>query len=105
MLPSHHDALMYRFYGQALNRLYSDYALSHHINDVAVAYRERHPGVHLSNITTAKEVFDRITALSKSWVIKGDFHHFFDTLSHRYLGTNLQKVFSGNLPKDWKKMF
>ncbi|MBS4972061.1 MAG: reverse transcriptase [Lacticaseibacillus rhamnosus] len=105
MLPSHHDALMYRFYGQALNRLYSNYALSHHINDVAVAYRERHPGVHLSNITTAKEVFDRITALSKSWVIKGDFHHFFDTLSHRYLGTNLQKVFSGNLPKDWKKMF
>lgn len=104
MLPSHHDALTYRYYGKALNRIYSDYAISHHINDVAVAYRESQPGVHLSNISIAKEVFDYTTSFSKSWIIKGDFHHFFDTLDHQHLAANLRKVFGIDMPKDWSKM-
>lgn len=103
-LPSHHDALTYRYYGTALNHIYSDYAIAHQINDVAVAYRERQSGVRRSNITTAKEVFDYTTSLKKSWIIKGDFHHFFNTLDHEYLANNLKKVLGGDLPKDWSRM-
>lgn len=103
-LPSHHDALTYRYYGKALNRIYSSYATAHHINKVAVAYRERQSGVHLSNITTAKEVFDYVTSFSNAWIIKGDFHHFFDTLNHQHLMNNMRKVFGGDLPRDWSRM-
>lgn len=103
-LPSHHDAMVYRYYGHALNHLYSGYSINHHIDKVAVAYRERQPGVRLSNITTAKEVFDYVTSFDKSWIIKGDFHHFFDTLDHKCLADNLKKVFGEELPNDWIKM-
>ncbi|MCI1985926.1 MAG: reverse transcriptase/maturase family protein [Lactobacillus sp.] len=103
-LPSHHDALTYRYYGAALNRVYSNYANSHYINEVAVAYRERRSGLQLSNITTAKEVFDYVTLFPNSWIIKGDFHHFFDTLNHQYLVDNMRKVFGGVLPRGWGRM-
>ncbi|MDR7625857.1 hypothetical protein RF672_14975 (plasmid) [Lacticaseibacillus paracasei] len=104
-LPSHHDALVYRYYGKVLNRLYSNYAIEQNFNEVAVAYREPQPSKPLSNITTAKEVFDYVTRFPKSWIIKGDFHHFFDNLNHQHLIENLHKVFGRDLPNDWKKMF
>lgn len=103
-LPSHHDALVYRYYGAVLNHLYSNYAIEHNFSKIAVAYREHQSGKHLSNITTAKEVFDYVTLFPKAWIIKGDFHHFFDTLNHQHLIDNLLKVFGRDLPNDWKRM-
>lgn len=103
-LPSHHDALVYKYYGAILNHYYSIYAQSHGIDNVAVAYRERNDKKKVSNITAAKEVFDYICTVENALIIKGDFHNFFDSLEHKFLIREVKEVLGPNLTKDWHRM-
>ena len=52
------------------------------MNWVAVAYRDN---LHKNNIHFAKRAFDCIRETKESFVIIGDFSHFFDSLDHGYL--------------------
>ena len=102
-LPSHHDALLYKIYSKILYRCYEIYLERKKLEGIPVAYRKGH-----SNITGAKEVIDRICSFNKTWVIKGDFSHFFDNLNHDVLLKNVSHVISDiskeRLPDDWKSV-
>lgn len=99
-LPSHHDALLLKYYSEILSICYEEYVNDHNMENLAIAYRKNR-----SNITGAKEVFDTIWKNENCWIIKGDFEHFFDNLNHKVLFKNVRKVlnkFIGNkLPEDW----
>nr|WP_082271743.1 hypothetical protein [Lactiplantibacillus plantarum] len=59
----------------------------------------------MDSIKAAREVFNFIDQTNESWIIKGDFHHFFDTLNHKILIKNIKEVLNVTvIPNDWKKM-
>lgn len=102
-LPANKDNLIYKYYSFALNEHYENFLRCHSLESVPTAYRK---GMGMSNITSAKEVIDNIVSQGKSWIIKGDFSHFFDNLNHHILKKNLQLVLkTNNLPLDWYKVF
>ncbi|GAF40642.1 hypothetical protein FC83_GL000238 [Agrilactobacillus composti DSM 18527 = JCM 14202] len=100
-LPSHHDTLVYRFFGAILNQQYSIFAKAHGIDEVAVAYREKGHG---SNIIVARDVINTIVDNKESWIIKGDFKSFFDTLDHKKLEQELVNILGNPLTPEWRSM-
>jgi hypothetical protein len=100
-LASHHDALLFSYYGRILSMCYQKYVTNTDIDKIAVAYR---PGK--SNVTGAKEVFDYLWRTGDSWIIKGDFSSFFDNLNHQILFKNTKQILktycNGKIPKDWQ---
>lgn len=85
-LPSHHDALIYQYFGYDLSKRYEKYIKNTLLDQVVTAYRLNK---HISNVNVAKEVIDYVTAQNQCWVIKGDFKHFFDNLDHKILKKQL----------------
>jgi len=99
-LASHHEALLLKFYAIMLNERYEEYIVKNGIASVPVAYRKNH-----DNISAAKEVFDFIWQTENVWIVKGDFHAFFDCLNHHVLTQQVKMVLGGNenerLSEDW----
>lgn len=79
---AHIDRYIYSYYGYLLNQKYNKYLEERNMNWVAVAYRDN---LHKNNIHFAKRAFDCIRETKESFVIIGDFSHFFDSLDHGYL--------------------
>ena len=79
---AHIDRYIYSYYGYLLNQKYNKYLEERNMNLVAVAYRDN---LHKNNIHFAKRAFDCIRETKESFVIIGDFSHFFDSLDHGYL--------------------
>ena len=79
---AHIDRYIYSYYGYLLNQQYNKYLEERNMNLVAVAYRDN---LHKNNIHFAKRAFDCIRETKESFVIIGDFSHFFDSLDHGYL--------------------
>lgn len=100
-LPSHHDALMYQYFGYQLSKQYELQVKNTGIDNSAVAYRLNK---HISNITVAKEIVDFITDNDECWIIKGDFKSFFDTLDHNVLIKNLSMLLGQKYDKSYKRM-
>ncbi|ANU51420.1 reverse transcriptase/maturase family protein [Limosilactobacillus reuteri] len=101
-LPSHHDAFLYKVYSKLLSECYEIYLRQKGLSEVPLAYRKGH-----SNITGAKEAIDKMST-QDSWVIKGDFSHFFDNLNHDVLLKNVKKVIrninGGEFSNDWLRL-
>lgn len=102
-LPSHHDAIIYKFYGTILNRYYDDFANEMGINDAAAAYRDNSDGKR-STAMTARDVINAAVDSKESWILKGDFKHFFDNLDHKYLKLQLRTILGTEIPDDWLRM-
>lgn len=101
-LSSHHDALIYKYYSEILGYNYEKYVKNNNFQLVATAYRKN---IGMDSIKAAREVFNFIDQTNESWIIKGDFHHFFDTLNHKILIKNIKEVLNVTvIPNDWKKM-
>lgn len=101
-LSSHHDALIYKYYSEILGYNYEKYVKNNNFQLVATAYRKN---IGMDSIKAAREVFNFIDQKNESWIIKGDFHHFFDTLNHKILIKNIKEVLNVTvIPNDWKKM-
>lgn len=100
-LPSHHDALIYQYFGYELSKYYEKYVEDSPLDLISVAYRQKR---HLSNITVAKEVIDFITDQEECWIIKGDFKHFFDNLDHKILRNRVQYLLKGAYNGVYDKM-
>ncbi|WP_159434545.1 reverse transcriptase/maturase family protein [Limosilactobacillus caccae] len=101
-LPSHHDAFLYKIYSKILYKSYEYYLTQNKLSEIPIAYRTGH-----SNITGARDAIDNI-ASQTSWVIKGDFSHFFDNLNHDVLMKNVKKVIEsidgGEFTDDWRSI-
>lgn len=99
-LASHHDALLFKLYSIMLNVRYEEYIQRMGIEEVPLAYRSNH-----DNINGAKKVFDFIWRSEDVWIIKGDFHAFFDCLDHHVLLRQVKQVLcggeNGRLTDDW----
>ncbi|WP_341778637.1 reverse transcriptase/maturase family protein [Levilactobacillus sp. HBUAS70063] len=99
-VTSHHEALLLKYYAEMLSAKYEAYIQAQGIADVPIAYRKGH-----SNISGAKKVFDFIWKSENAWIIKGDFHAFFDCLDHRVLLRQVKTVLTGTengrIPEDW----
>lgn len=99
-LSSHHDALLFKYYGSILASCYEEYVMKNDLDELAVAYRKNR-----SNVSGAKETFDFIWKTGDSWIIKGDFSNFFDNLNHQILMKNVKKVICNitgkKLSEDW----
>ncbi|GEK29150.1 reverse transcriptase/maturase family protein [Furfurilactobacillus siliginis] len=100
-LPAHHDALIYKAYSLPLASAYEAYVNRKEISEIAIAYRSKK---HMSNITGAKEVEDFICNQDRAWIIKGDFKHFFDNISHDVLKKSVKTVLADDYGKDWEKV-
>lgn len=101
---SHLDSYIYKYYGEKLNDAYSLYAKDKGIDDIAIAYRNKKSGKN--NIDFAKEVFRFILQQENAVIIALDFTQFFDTINHKTLKKNIQKVLGvDELPLDFYKVF
>ncbi|MFO5290742.1 hypothetical protein RCL44_24885, partial [Salmonella enterica subsp. enterica serovar 1,4,[5],12:i:-] len=79
-------ALIYKYYSEILGYNYEKYVKNNNFQLVATAYRKN---IGMDSIKAAREVFNFIDQTNESWIIKGDFHHFFDTLNHKILIKNI----------------
>lgn len=104
---SHKDAGIYALYADKLNEHYNSFSMAAEFSQNAVAYRNAAEFKGVSNITTAKEVFDFIDVNKNGYVIKGDFKGFFDNLDHKILNNNIKTVlnYSGvEITSDWQRV-
>lgn len=100
---SHKDSMIYKYYGEILNKYYNDFAESNGIDDVSIAYRTNKLG--LSNVHFAKEIFQFILRNDQSSIITMDLKKFFDHIDHIELKRSIQKVLGVNsLPEDFYKV-
>lgn len=99
-LPSHHDALVYSFFGMVLDDYYNKYVNRFKLDDVAVAYRKNKK---VTNIDVARDIFNFISK-TDTWVIKGDFQSFFDNLNHDYLLKTVKEIMGDEYGKEVEKM-
>lgn len=100
---AHIDRYIYSYYGYLLNQKYNKYLEERNMDMVAVAYRDN---LHKSNIHFAKRAFDCIRETRESFVIIGDFSHFFDSLDHAYLKKQICDVLDVEiLPPDYYAVF
>jgi len=98
-LVAHRDALIYVAYAEKLSHEYEVYLREYGIEYIPTAYRK---GLHYSNITAAKEVFDFIVDSNNCWIIKGDFKGFFDNIRHKILYSSVCKILNvDKLEPDW----
>ncbi len=79
---SHIDSCIFQYYSYQLNELYIQRIQADGIFNVPIAYRS---DLHKSNIFFSKRAIDFIRASKKSYVMIGDYTHFFDNLDHKYL--------------------
>lgn len=101
-LASHGASLIYKIYAERLKLIYEKYVETKPVNLVATAYRSSSSEIKRSNIYAAKEIFDCITGSKTTYIIKGDFKAFFDSLDHKYLKHALKMVLDqSNLSDDW----
>lgn len=101
-LASHGASLIYKIYAERLKLIYEKYVETKPVNLVATAYRSSSSEIKRSNIYSAKEIFDCITESKTTYIIKGDFKAFFDSLDHKYLKHALKMVIGqSNLSDDW----
>lgn len=102
---SHLDSYIYKFYGEKLNKKYTNYVTNvKDIDDEVLAYRDNKRGKN--NIHFAKEVFKKIIEQEKTLIIMMDFTSFFDNLNHKVLKQNLKKVLGvDELPLHWYKLY
>ncbi len=100
---SHYDRCIYQYYSYLLNEKYNNYAITHEISDVAIAYRTN---LNKNNIHFAKEAFDYIKSQKSCCIIVGDFKDFFDNLDHKYLKRTLCSVLNTqNLSPDYYAIY
>ena len=100
---AHVDRYIYSYYGYLLNQQYNEYLEKRNMDMVAVAYRDN---LHKSNIHFAKKAFDCIRETEESFVIIGDFSHFFDSLEHDYLKKQICNILDVKLlPPDYYAVF
>lgn len=101
---SHHDAYIYKYYGDILNNYYSDFAKNNQIDENILAYRNNKPGKN--NIDFAKEVYEYIQSQENAIIISIDFTKFFDNINHNELKKNIKEVLRvDELTEDWYKVF
>lgn len=102
---SHMDSYIYKFYGEKLNKYYTNYVTNvKDIDNEVLAYRDNKRGKN--NIHFAKEVFKKILEQEKALIIMMDFTSFFDSLNHKVLKQNLKKVLGvDELPSYWYKLY
>lgn len=100
---AHKDRFIYKYYGDLLNDAYNEYADSHKIDKVAIAYRKNKGK---STIDSAFEVFKFIFEHDHAVIISIDFTSFFDNIDHRTLKRNIKDVLGvRELPLDWYKVY
>ncbi|MUV06931.1 reverse transcriptase [Planococcaceae bacterium Storch 2/2-2] len=100
---AHKDQFIYKYYGDLLNNAYNEYAKKSGIDDVAIAYRNNKGK---SNIDFSYEVFDFILKTEESYILAIDFKSFFDTIAHKPLKQNIQRVLNTDmLEEDWYKVY
>ena len=100
---AHKDQFIYKYYGDLLNNAYNEYAKKSGIDDVAIAYRNNKGK---SNIDFSYEVFDFILKTEESYILAIDFKSFFDTIAHKPLKQNIQRVLNTDmLEEDWYTVY
>ncbi|WP_164506457.1 reverse transcriptase/maturase family protein [Levilactobacillus yonginensis] len=99
-LASHHESLLLKYYSVMLGYCYERSIEENGIAEVPLAYRRGFDNIH-----GAKSVFDFLWQTGNSWIIKGDFHAFFDCLDHRILMKQVKRVLYGDerckMSDDW----
>lgn len=100
---SHIDSCIYTYYAEQLTEKYDKSIAETGIDNNVAGYRKNKGK---SNINYAAEAIGYIAEKDESYVLLGDFKHFFDTLDHRYLKKQWQKVIGcSELPSDWYQIF
>lgn len=95
---AHMDRCIYQYYAYILNESYNKKIMEYGIEKVPVAYRT---DLKDNNIQSAKKAFDFIKNNLNSYVMIGDFTHFFDNLDHKYLKKQWCKMLQvDKLPND-----
>lgn len=101
---AHCDRRIYQYYAYLLNQDYNRYVQQKKIHNCVIAYRDNLTGK--SNINFAKTAFDFIKSKGECFVIVGDFHHFFESLDHRYLKERMKDVLGvQTLSDDWYHIY
>lgn len=101
---SHCDRHIYQYYAYLLNQAYDRYVQQKEIDNCVIAYRDNL--ARKSNIHFAKTAFDFIKSQRECFVIVGDFHHFFESLDHRYLKERMKDVLGVHaLSDDWYHIY
>jgi hypothetical protein len=100
----HLDALIYSFYSYCLTKEYENYIRLNKIDDCVLAYRTDLNGS--CNIDFSREVFNVIKTRGECTAIALDVKGFFDTLNHKILLAQWQKIIgTPKLPDDQYHIF
>lgn len=100
---AHLDTCIYQRYAFVLNQLYNAFAATHHLDQVAVAYRDN---LHLAPYELANRAFCFMQEKQHCFVMVGDFSNFFDKLDHKYLKQQLCALLGvESLPADWYAVY
>lgn len=101
---SHLDSYIYKYYGDILNNKYNDLTKDLMINETVTAYRNNLRGKN--NIHFAKEAVNFIVSNDRAFIYVADFTNFFDSLDHKYLKKQLERVLGEKrLPDDHYTVF
>jgi RNA-directed DNA polymerase len=99
---SHIDSLIFGFYAYVLGRMYEQYIVANEFDECVLAYRTDLGGK--CNIQFSKEVFDQIKKKGPCTAIALDIKGYFDHIDHATLKEKWEKIISGKLPPDKKKL-
>ena len=100
---AHLDRCIYQYYSFLINEKYNQFAEQYGFANSAIAYRNNMLGKN--NIHFAKQAIDFIKQ-RPSYIIVGDFTHFFDELDHKYLKQKMCTVLGvETLPPDFYAVF
>jgi RNA-directed DNA polymerase len=99
---AHSDAAIYSYYAYQLNQLYETKLASYGLGDNILAFRS----LRKSNIHFANEAFESISRIGPCTAIGYDVTKFFDTLDHKVLKEQWQKLLGlSALPLDHFKVY
>lgn len=100
----HLDALIYSFYSYCLTKQYETYIRDNKISDCVLAYRTDLDGY--CNIDFSRDVFKYIKSMGECTAIALDVEGFFDSLNHKILLEEWQRVVGlDKLPDDQYHIF
>lgn len=104
MYAGHLDNYIYKYYADNLNNCYNQWMFNKKMDKCSTAYRNNKE--YKSNIDFAAEVINKIVDFKESYILVGDFTHFFDQIDHKYLKMNLLTVLNlERLERDWFNVY
>ncbi|WP_187387543.1 reverse transcriptase domain-containing protein [Weissella muntiaci] len=104
-VASHHDGIIYKYYGEILSLKYEEFLSTRDLNDTVTAYMKSDAKVNRSNTYSAKEVFKTISDYKDAYIIKGDFKGFFDNLDWMVLRSQVSTILgTAGLTDDWESV-